>query len=757
MKRRFTQKLQWQYFASYLAVMLVIMTVFLTYTSNRFAQFHTQIVLGNYANRLGLVRSEQESVLTDMVAITGQLMEVTSGVPFEYLEEMNKAVALRKQLEAYRATHDTLEGIYVNFYEDDFIHTSQGSYLTDRFVQNMLMLSGVNNEEVLAYLQDTRQLVMLPMQTLNGYLFQKSMGFRNMVPVFVPVSAAGGVRCGTAMFLVEDHTYAEWFASLVGSGQDVYILQDDTVLVSRQVTGVPAETVLTAAKEGWETLRYKGRKYYLLQLPGDTFSYSYVMLLSDEEMMAGINASIQMLALISALVGALGILFIHYFVQKRMKPIKLLHSMISDREPTGNELIEIRDGIQRLIEKNAAMTSEMEDMETLRKSDFVRRFLTGAFKGEDEYLSFAESIRLNVDVACFAVIIIAKPDDAEYELTADKINRLFDDVVSGVSRSMAMHERMAAIAFADDEATLMDFLEQKLAGLRACCTGITMAVSGVHSAYQEGQRAYLEAENAFELRFIKGNAQPLRFRSVADGQAGQIQQNQQAVDRLRKALHAGDAAQVSIVLREITRAMRGIDVSLFDFRCIYNDILNVVSGEARALGVKEEEVYDLFKLSQCLSLDDLDTMLHHVCSRLIMGRSEQSLPDVPETMLKAQEIIKRRFSEPGLSVSAIAAEVGMTDSKLSTDFKKAFRMTPLECITRSRMHRARRLLRTTDMPVKDIALECGYYDISGFNRRFKVYTGMTPQQYKQSSEPVSEQATLVELPQDLANVDHQEE
>lgn len=757
MKRRFTQKLQWQYFASYLAVMMVIMTVFLTYTSNSFARFHTQIVLENYTNRLGLVRNEQESALSDMVAIAGQLMEVTSGVPFEYLAEPDKGTTMRTQLEAYRATNDTLAGIYVNFYEDNFVHTSHGSYLTERFVQNMLLFSDVSNENVFNYLQTTRQLVMLPMQTLNGDLFQKSMGPRHMVPVFVPVSASGGVRCGTAMFLVENHTYEEWFASLVGSGQDVYILQDDAIIVSRQATSVPAETVLAAARENKDTLRYHGRKYYLLQLAGDTFSYSYVMLLSDEEMTAGINASMQMLTLISALVGALCILFIHYFVQKRMKPIKLLHSMISDREPTGNELIEIRDGIQRLIEQNAAMTSEMEDMETLRKSDFVRRFLTGEFKGEDEYLSFAESIRLNVDMTCFAVIIIAKPNDAEYELTADKVNRLFDDVVSGVSRSMAMHERMVAIAFADDEDTLMDFLEQKLAGLRACCTGITMAVSGVHGDFREGQRAYLEAENAFELRFIKGNAQTLRFRSVANGQAGQIQHNQQAVDRLRKALHAGDAAQVSIVLREITRSMREMNVSLFDFRCMYNDILNVVSGEARALGVKEEDVYDLFKLSQCLSLDDLDTMLHHVCSRLIMGRSERCMPDVPDAVLKAQEIIKRRFSEPGLSVSAIAAEVGMTDSKLSTDFKKAFRMTPLECITRSRMHRARRLLRTTDMPVKDIALECGYYDISGFNRRFKAYTGMTPQQYKQSSESASEQAVRAELPQDMANVDEQEE
>ena len=87
----------------------------------------------------------------------------------------------------------------------------------------------------------------------------------------------------------------------------------------------------------------------------------------------------------------------------------------------------------------------------------------------------------------------------------------------------------------------------------------------------------------------------------------------------------------------------------------------------------------------------------------------------------------------------------MSDSRLSTDFKKVYRMTPLECITMCRMRRARRLLQTTDMPVKDIAVECGYYDISAFNRRFKAYNGMTPQQYKQSGdtreEPVAQEET----------------
>lgn len=743
MKYRFSQKLQWQYFASYLALMLAVMTMLIAYAFNSFSNFHTKIVLDNYINRLSLIRTEQEDALSDMVSIASQVMEVTSGVPFDSQQEPEKAADLRAQLEAYRATHDTLAGIYIHFLGDDFVHSASGSYLMDNFTDQMFRFSGIDGVTVEQYMENTRRLTMLPMQSMNGYAFMMTIRQRQMVPVFVPVSVSGGHRCGTAMFLVEDLVYNDWFTTLGGENKDVYVLHGDTLISSQQRTDVPAAIALEAAALGQETLRHDGSLYHVLTLPGETFAYRYVMLFSNDEIAAGLNSSVQMLTLAAALVATLGLLFIHYFVQKRMKPIKLLHSMISDREPTGNELLEIRDGIQRLIEENAAMSSRMEDMQDLRKSDFVRRFLVGTFRCEDECLSYAEGIQLNVDVACYAVAIIAKPSDADYELTAEKINHLFDDTVGGAARDLSFQERVVLVAFAEDASVLIDFLEHKFMGLRACCGGLTMAISGVHSDLQEGQRAYLEAENAFEMRFVKGNAQALRFEQMA-GSISSGRHNQQVVERLRRALHAGDGTQVSAALKDITKAMRGMQVSLFDFRCMYNDILNVVSNEMREQGVKEEDVYDLFKLSQCLSIEDLDEMLHQVCSKMISGRGNNQTPEAEGPVTRAHDLIVKRFSEPALSVSSIAAEVGMSDSKLSTEFKRVYRMTPLEYITRCRMHRARQLLRNTDMPVKDIALECGYYDISAFNRRFKNYTGMTPNQYKLSSESADDVANTTD-------------
>ena len=40
------------------------------------------------------------------------------------------------------------------------------------------------------------------------------------------------------------------------------------------------------------------------------------------------------------------------------------------------------------------------------------------------------------------------------------------------------------------------------------------------------------------------------------------------------------------------------------------------------------------------------------------------------------------------------------------------------------------LLQTTDMPVMDICLDCGFNNLGNFLREFKKNTGLTPLQYR---------------------------
>jgi transcriptional regulator GlxA family with amidase domain len=48
---------------------------------------------------------------------------------------------------------------------------------------------------------------------------------------------------------------------------------------------------------------------------------------------------------------------------------------------------------------------------------------------------------------------------------------------------------------------------------------------------------------------------------------------------------------------------------------------------------------------------------------------------------------------------------------------------------------AARLLKESALPIKIIAFECGYHDISHFYRRFSLQMKMSPQQCREAAPP----------------------
>jgi AraC family L-rhamnose operon regulatory protein RhaS len=61
----------------------------------------------------------------------------------------------------------------------------------------------------------------------------------------------------------------------------------------------------------------------------------------------------------------------------------------------------------------------------------------------------------------------------------------------------------------------------------------------------------------------------------------------------------------------------------------------------------------------------------------------------------------------------------------------------LDYIHDLRIHHAARLLKESSLPIKTIAFECGYHDISHFYRRFSLQMKMSPQNLRQAAARIS--------------------
>jgi transcriptional regulator GlxA family with amidase domain len=84
-----------------------------------------------------------------------------------------------------------------------------------------------------------------------------------------------------------------------------------------------------------------------------------------------------------------------------------------------------------------------------------------------------------------------------------------------------------------------------------------------------------------------------------------------------------------------------------------------------------------------------------------------------------------------LSLSRLAAQVGMSERSFLRRYREATGMTPAHAVERLRVEAARQLLVETRLPAKRIAARCGFGSEETMRRSFARLQGVSPQDYRQ--------------------------
>ncbi|MBR5382796.1 MAG: AraC family transcriptional regulator [Clostridia bacterium] len=93
----------------------------------------------------------------------------------------------------------------------------------------------------------------------------------------------------------------------------------------------------------------------------------------------------------------------------------------------------------------------------------------------------------------------------------------------------------------------------------------------------------------------------------------------------------------------------------------------------------------------------------------------------------------RAHMERTVTVEEIAAFVGLSRSQLFRAFRQSAGVSPREALAQARAEQARRLLRSGDLPLYQIAAACGYANAAHFSAAFRRSSGMSPLEYRQQA------------------------
>lgn len=94
----------------------------------------------------------------------------------------------------------------------------------------------------------------------------------------------------------------------------------------------------------------------------------------------------------------------------------------------------------------------------------------------------------------------------------------------------------------------------------------------------------------------------------------------------------------------------------------------------------------------------------------------------------AVNYMQAHFNDP-LRVKMLAEIAGISVAQLERLFKRVFRLTPQQLLTKLRIEAAMRMLHG-DRGIAEIGQLCGFSDQSAFARQFKCTVGMPPRDYR---------------------------
>jgi LacI family transcriptional regulator len=114
----------------------------------------------------------------------------------------------------------------------------------------------------------------------------------------------------------------------------------------------------------------------------------------------------------------------------------------------------------------------------------------------------------------------------------------------------------------------------------------------------------------------------------------------------------------------------------------------------------------------------------------VMQRGSTDLVAVDDPMVAGALRYLRDHAGSRITIDGMVAHLGLTRRSFQRRFRQVTGRTPIAELIRLRVQLAKQRLAQTDLPMFNIAIDCGFADQTAMGKHFRRHTGMSPTAYR---------------------------
>lgn len=737
-----------KYLLSYFIVLLIPVTLLSTFIyTNILPKIKYELESSN-TRAIKQMNQLIDSQVMTMQQIADMISNDQTMTRFELQRNQLSAMEAIKQLARYKVSTSFIEDIFLYYKNDDKIYSYMGKSSMHTFSHLIYQYDGWDADSIYRDLNSIKQFVVRPLEKVKRNGTDKSI-----ITFIYPIPINNDNPCGAVLFMISKDTLDTLFNnSLQNYDSYIGIFDENNNLLyelNRGNESLSANMILSNNHDtgNWENVNIDGKIYTQIRHQSQFTNWTIRGMFLTEQFMDDFNRMNKQAYLLIFVTLVVCIIAGYLFTSKNYGSIKNLAEYIrclfplASNDAEKNELELIKTTVDYAADRDKNLTININKNKKILLDQKVLMLLQGNLSKEEIHEVLACIGFKETNMRFFVVLLCnyRKHKASEHDLSINWKEKIFQQDTFTNRKGYAIQqvgdeEYLAFLINITETSNIIETQKQIIGEINRASVDIEnsdfrFAVGKAYKEAVEIKKSFIEASVAMEHNLLSLNNKVVFFDDIAAAQYEQMWYPVEENLRLQQSLKQGNNEIAIEILHDIFLKLTNSRMSINMIKAICIDIISTIIKIGVELNIKGM-TNDLEIAMDFNTYTDLEVILGTSIDKICSCVNEQKHLGNKQLYNEIIAYVNEAFREYDITLTSLAEKFNLSVPYLSTIFKQYTGMTFSDYLSELRIKEVKKLLESSNMPLKKIVESVGYVDLASFNRKFKKCEGITLGQYR---------------------------